>query len=183
MPAIAHLAPRFLEDASTGGISGTAIAVLVVVGIIPVFALIWVCIWLLFFYGKGRNCCCMRRKRAASEPQALESPMSSDATLNEKRDYTLPQRPAAAWRNDSGSSTEGPRDSMGTLKKHHPRESIQSQWSSSSTVPVMQEPKQMAWSETTAGSKHLQPSPRIAQAANQPATKPTEDMNTYRPEQ
>ncbi|KAF2621895.1 hypothetical protein BU25DRAFT_229431 [Macroventuria anomochaeta] len=142
MPPIAHLAPRFLEGSSSGGISGTAIAVLIVVGVIPVIALIWVCVWLLFFYGNGRNCCCMRRKRAATEPEVLESPMSNEATLNEKTNYTLPQRPVSAWRSESGSSTERPRDRE-TLKKHHPRESMQSQWSSNSTIPVVQEPKQM----------------------------------------
>lgn len=144
MPAIAHLAPRFLEGGSSGGISGTAIAVLVIVGIIPVIAVIWVSVWLLFFYGKGRNCCCMRRKKGTSTtPEVAETPMSSDATLNEKTDYTLPQRPDPAWRAESGSSSDGPRESRGTLKKHHPRESLQSQWSSNSTIPVMQEPKQM----------------------------------------
>lgn len=142
MPAIAHLAPRLELGGSSGGISGSAIAVLVIVGIIPVFALIWVCVWLLFGYSRDRNCCCIRRKRATTEPAPLESPMSSDATLNEKNDYTLPERPVSAWRADSGSDIESPRDSR-VLKKHQPRESIQSQWSSSSTVPVVQEPKQM----------------------------------------
>ena len=148
MPAIAylapHLAPRFLEGSSSGGISGTAIAVLVIVGIIPVIALIWVCVWLLFFYGNGRNCCCMRRKTARMDPEVLEGPVSSEKTLNEKTDYTLPQKPVSAWRSESGSSTDRPatRDSR-TIKKHHPRESLQSQWSSNSTIPVVQEPKQM----------------------------------------
>lgn len=142
MPAIAHLAPRFPGGSSSGGISGTAIAVIVIIGIIPVIALIWVCIWLLFFYSNGRNCCCMRRKRAAAGPSALESPITSAETLNEKTDYTLPQRPASAWRSDSGSSTER-QDNRGTLKKHHARESLQSQWSSNSTIPVVQQPKQM----------------------------------------
>ena len=148
MPAIAHfaphLAPRFLEGSSSGGISGTAIAVLVVVGIIPVVALIWVCVWLLFFYSNGRNCCCMRRKTARTEPEVLAGSGSNEEILNEKTDYTLPQRPVSAWRSDSGSSTDRPatRDSR-TLKKHQPRESLQSQWSSNSTIPVVQEPKQM----------------------------------------
>merc|ERR1711920_8859 len=62
MPAIAHLAPRLLAGSSTGGISGTAIALLICIGAIPAIALIWVCVWLLFFYSNGRNCCCMRRK-------------------------------------------------------------------------------------------------------------------------
>ncbi|KAJ4985073.1 hypothetical protein SVAN01_09444 [Stagonosporopsis vannaccii] len=143
MPAIVHLTPRLEIGGSSGGISGTAIAVLVIVGIIPVVALIWVCIWLLFGYSRDRNCCCVRRKRSGPAPEPLESNMSSEATLNEKHDYTLPQRPISAWRTDSGSSTEQPRDSRGTLKKHQPRESIQSQWSSNSTIPVVQEPKQM----------------------------------------
>ncbi|KAJ4377008.1 hypothetical protein N0V86_006447 [Didymella sp. IMI 355093] len=142
MPAIAHLAPRFLEGGSSGGISATAIAVLIIVGIVPVIALIWVCIWLLFFYSNGRNCCCMRRKTSKSVPPTVEG-LSSAETLNEKNDYTMPQRPVAAWRTESGSSTERPRDSRGTLKKHHARASLQSQWSSNSTIPVMQEPKQM----------------------------------------
>lgn len=143
MPAIVRLAPRLLEGGSSGGISGTAIAVLVIVGIIPVIAVIWVSVWLLFFYSNGRNCCCMRRKKASTTtPEVVESPMTSDSTLNEKTDYTLPQRPISAWRPDSGSSNEQPRESR-TLKKHHPRESLQSQWSSNSTIPVMQEPKQM----------------------------------------
>lgn len=141
MPAIAHLAPRFLAGSSTGGISGTAIALLICVGVIPAIALIWVCIWLLFFYSNGRNCCCMRRKRAATEPEMFEGTISSDDALNEKADFTLPQRPTAAYRAESGSSSERPRDSRGTLKKHHPRESMQSQYSSNSTIPVIQEPK------------------------------------------
>ncbi|KAJ4405332.1 hypothetical protein N0V91_005282 [Didymella pomorum] len=144
MPAIAHLAPRFLEGGSSGGISGSAIAVLVIVGIIPVIALIWVCIWLLFFYSNGRNCCCMRRKTAKSEPSTTEQGLSSAEILNEKNDHTMPQRPVSAWRTESGSSNERPRDSRGTLKKqHHPRESMQSQWSSNSTIGVVQEPKQV----------------------------------------
>lgn len=144
MPAIAHLAPRFLGGGTSGGISGTAIAVLVVVGIIPVIALIWVCIWLLFFYSNGRNCCCMRRKTAKSEPSTVEQGLSSAEALNEKNDYTMPQRPISAWRTESGSSAERPRDSRGTLKKQHrPRESLQSQWSSNSTIGVVQEPKQV----------------------------------------
>jgi hypothetical protein len=141
MPAIAHLAPRFLEGATSGGISGTAIAVLICVGIIPAIALIWVCVWLLFFYGNGRNCCCMRRKKAAAEPEMAERPVSSEQPLNEKADYTLPERPLATYNTESGSSTEQPRDSRSTLKKHHPRGSMQSQWSSNGTIPVLQEPK------------------------------------------
>ena len=141
MPAIAHLAPRFLAGSTTGGISGTAIALLVCVGVIPAIALIWVCIWLLLFYGNGRNCCCIRRKRAATEPAMFEGTISSDKALNEKTGYTLPQRPTATYSTESGSSTERPRDSRGTLKKHHPRESMQSQWSSNSIIPVVQEPK------------------------------------------
>ncbi|KZM22719.1 uncharacterized protein EKO05_0000782 [Ascochyta rabiei] len=141
MPAIAHLAPRLLAGATSGGISGTAIAVLICVGIVPVIALIWVCIWLLFFYGKGRNCCCVRRKRAATEPGVVESTVSSPEALNEKTNYTLPQRPTTTYRAESGSSTERARDSRGTLKKQQPRESLQSQWSSHSTIPVVQEPK------------------------------------------
>jgi hypothetical protein len=141
MPAIAHLAPHLLARSTSGGISGTAIAVLVCVGVVPVIALIWVCIWLLFFYSGGRNCCCMRRKKVVVEPEMFESPVSSNGILNEKKDYTLPQRPTTAYRNESGSSAERARDSRGTLKKHHPRESLQSQWSSNSTIPVVQEPK------------------------------------------
>jgi hypothetical protein len=142
MPAIVHLAPRFLEGSSSGGISATAIAVLICVGVIPVFALIWVCVWLLFFYSNGRNCCCMRRKKASTEPEALASPVTSEEALNEKADFTLPQRPLATFRTESEASAERPRDSRGTLKKHHPRESMQSQWSSNSTIPVVvQEPK------------------------------------------
>ena len=141
MPAIAHLAPRFLAGSTTGGISGTAIALLICIGAIPAIALIWVCVWLLFFYGNGRNCCCMRRKGAATQPEMSEGATSSDESLNEKADYTLPRKPAATYGAESGPFTERPRDSRGTLKKHHPRESMQSQWSSNSTIPVMQEPK------------------------------------------
>lgn len=113
---------------------------LIVVGVIPVIALIWVCMWLLFFYSSGRNCCCRRRKVATTSPAVVESGTS---TLDEKRDYAVPQRPVSAWRAESASSAERPRDSRGVLKKHHARESMQSQWSSNSSVPVVQEPKQM----------------------------------------
>lgn len=73
----------------------------------------------------------------------IENGLSSAETLTEKADYTLPQR---AWRTESGASTERSRDGRGILKKAHPRESMQSvrsTWSSTSVIPVVQEPKQM----------------------------------------
>jgi hypothetical protein len=70
MPAIAHLQRRILEDASgNGGISTTAIVLIVVLGILPCIVLIWAVCYLFWAYPYDRNCCCIKRKRRADKEQ------------------------------------------------------------------------------------------------------------------
>ncbi|CAO2653543.1 Nn.00g029540.m01.CDS01 [Neocucurbitaria sp. VM-36] len=151
MPTIAHLQPRFLDGSASGGISGTAIALIVCVGIIPIIALIWVVVWLLFFYGTGRTCCCTRRKRRTVEPETLEQRGSTDTSqeiLYEKAVYDLPQRPYTAHtRTESGSSNSSGRLSKPdsnkpttVVSKTDTRMSMHS-FASASNVPNVQEPK------------------------------------------
>ncbi|KAF1850562.1 uncharacterized protein K460DRAFT_270329 [Cucurbitaria berberidis CBS 394.84] len=137
MPAIAHLQPRLLDGSSPGGVSGTSIALLVCIALVPALLLIWIVVWLLFFYGKDRTCWCTKRKRRAAEPEMLQQRTdASQDILFEKAVYDIPQRPFAAHaRAESGSSSDG-----GRLSKVDPRLSIQSV-ASASNVPVMQEPK------------------------------------------
>lgn len=147
MPAIAHLQPRF-SLGSSGGVSGSGIAIIVVVGFIPAVALIWVVVWLLFFYGHNRTCCCTRRKRRAAEPEMLESGSTdtSQDIRNEKAVYHLPQRPFSAHaRNYSGSSAgrfsrSDANRPVTTVSTIDARMSMQSS-ASASTVPVVHEPK------------------------------------------
>ncbi|KAJ4364498.1 hypothetical protein N0V83_009092 [Neocucurbitaria cava] len=149
MPAISHLQPRLLEGTSSG-ISGTAIALIVVLGLIPVIALIWVVFWLLFFYGTGtgRTCWCTRRKRRTAEPEMVEQRGTTDTSQEmqyEKAIYDIldiPQRPYAAHtRTESGSSNVTRLSKTDPARsKFNTRLSMQSVGSASS-VPVVQEPK------------------------------------------
>lgn len=151
MPAVVHLQPRFLEDSASGGISGSAVATIVFIGLIPVIALIWVVIWLLFFYGSGRTCWCTRRKSRSAEPAMVQERDSTDTSqeiLYEKAVYDLPQRPFTAHaRTESGNSIgsvrlskPSPNRPTTAVSKIDTRRSIQSV-ASASSVPVVQEPK------------------------------------------
>jgi hypothetical protein len=111
MPVIAHLQARFLEDASgNGGISTTAIALIVCLGIVPCIILIWAVCYLFWAYPYDRNCCCIKRKRRP-EPQSVlnQAPMSEE-TLYEKPGVVPPQRPfSAQTKIESGSSSNNGR--------------------------------------------------------------------------
>jgi hypothetical protein len=146
MPAIGHLQARFLESSSGGGITGTAIALIICLGLIPSIAVIWAICYLFWAYPYDRNCCCIKRKRRP-EPQSVlnQAPMSEE-TLYEKQGMGLPQRPFAAQvRSDSGSSSNSGR----LQKQYRPgsgnykgetRMSLQSVTSANS-VQVAHEPK------------------------------------------
>ncbi|KAI4948508.1 hypothetical protein J4E91_005932 [Alternaria rosae] len=107
MPAIHHLQARFLEDSNgNGGISPTAIALIVCLGIVPCIILIWAVCYLFWAYPYDRNCCCIKRKRRP-EPQSVlnQAPMSEE-TLFEKQDQDrigelkqqwAPAQAAEAW--------------------------------------------------------------------------------------
>ncbi|CAN9361587.1 unnamed protein product [Alternaria alternata] len=148
MPAIAHLQARFLEDSSgSGGISGTAIALIVCLGIVPCIVLIWAVCYLFWAYPYDRNCCCIKRKRHP-EPQSVlnQAPMSEE-TLYEKPGVAPPQRPFSGqqYRTDTGSSSNS-----GRLQKQQrpgsgvdPRNTRMSLNSvvSANTITYAQEPK------------------------------------------
>lgn len=139
MPALAHLAPRFLNGSTTsGGISATSIGLIVGIGIIPVFILIWVVSWLFWGYPNDRNWCCMRRKKKQADSESMlqnESTVPSQETIHEKKAYNVPERPMTNHRNEFGHSANGHR-----LTKTDPRISMQT-IGSNSTVQVVQEPK------------------------------------------
>ncbi|KAH7371165.1 hypothetical protein BKA66DRAFT_424514 [Pyrenochaeta sp. MPI-SDFR-AT-0127] len=133
MPALHHLQARFLEGGGSGGISGTAIALIVCIGLIPAIALIWVVVWLLFFYGKGRNCCCMKRKKQTTETDTEQSRTdTSQETLDEKAVYNPPPRPYIPHtRTESGSSAD-----TGRFSRSDPNTRM-----SMNSVQGVQEPK------------------------------------------
>ncbi|KAI8941771.1 hypothetical protein NX059_002975 [Plenodomus lindquistii] len=114
MPALhlhaTHLSPRFLTDTTSGGISPTAIGLLIGVGLIPAIILIWVICWLLFGYPNDRNiCCCVRKRKRTNKDQPDPAPpmvqRGSQDTLWDEAVVSLPKRPYVAWRSESGSSS------------------------------------------------------------------------------
>jgi hypothetical protein len=147
MPAITHLQARFLDNSSGGGaITGTAIALIICLGLLPCIAVIWAVCYLFWAYPYDRNCCCMKRKRRPESPSILNQVPMNQETLHEKQGLGLPQRPFAAQiRTDSGSSSNS-----GRLQKQHrpgsanykrdPRMSMQSVTSTNS-VHIAHEPK------------------------------------------
>jgi hypothetical protein len=148
MPAIAHLAPRFLEDGGGGGISATAIVLLIILGLIPAVAVLWIAIWLMFFYPQDRNCCCcVRKKKKKNKDQQPTLPnvspdTSHESLYNEKNISAIPKRPWASHeRTESGSS-----NGSGKIVKQHRhnasdgRMSVLSR-SSERTVQIAHEPK------------------------------------------
>lgn len=151
MPAIAHLQARFLIDSSSGGISATAIGLIIGVGLVPALILVWVVVWLLFFYGSNRNCCCVNRKTHPETSRDLEKGGRRDTSqemLYEKAVYDLPQRPFVAHsRTEPGISSGARRLSKpdpnrpATRVSHvDSRMSVQSH-ASANTVQGVQEPK------------------------------------------
>jgi hypothetical protein len=144
MPTIAHrLQPRILEDSNgNGGISNTAIALIVVLGILPALVLAWTVCYLFWAYPYDRNCCCIKRKRRAKEPEA---PLSEETTY-EKPVLAPPQRPyTGEMRTESGNSsnsgrlTKQQRPGSG-VTKYDTRMSQQSV-ASTNTIQVSQEPQ------------------------------------------
>ncbi|CAA9960658.1 hypothetical protein HRS9139_00017 [Pyrenophora teres f. teres] len=117
MPAIAHLQARFLEDSGSGGVSGTAIALIIFLGILPVIVLFWAVCFLFWAYPNDRNWCCMRRKRRP-EPESMltQTPIQAPMTekpLHERPGMTLPQRPSSVqFQTEPGSGNTG------RLQKH-----------------------------------------------------------------
>jgi hypothetical protein len=107
MPAIARLQARILEDSDgNGGISATAIALIVVLGVLPCIVLIWAVCYLFWAYPYGRNCCCMKRKRRPEAQSVLNQAPMSEETLYEKPGVLPPQRPFSAQnRTDTASSS------------------------------------------------------------------------------
>ena len=111
MPAIAHLQARFLDDSGSGSpITGTAIALIICLGLLPCIAVIWAVCYLFWAYPYDRNWCCMKRKRRPESPSVLNQVPMSQETLYEKQGMGLPQRPfAAQTRTESGGSSNGGR--------------------------------------------------------------------------
>jgi hypothetical protein len=141
MPSIVHLAPRLLEGSTTGGLSATAIGLIVGIGIIPVFILIWVVSWLFWCYPYNRSCCCTRRKKKQPEEEMADTPVTpvtSDETLREKALYNIPSnsRSSTTYRTESGGSS----NNATRLTKADPRISMQTVGSGRS-VQIMHEPR------------------------------------------
>jgi hypothetical protein len=148
MPAIAQLQRRILEDADgKGGISTTAIVLIVVLGILPCIVLIWAVCYLFWAYPYDRNCCCIKRKRRADKDTIDQTAMGQEQMYQQSRMAPLPQpqRPFSPQvRNESGSSI-----GTGRLQKGRPmspagkmdtRMSLASV-GSANTVQVTHEPK------------------------------------------
>ncbi|RMZ71931.1 sugar transporter stl1 [Pyrenophora seminiperda CCB06] len=110
MPAIAHLQARFLEATNSGGVSATAIALIVVLGILPVIVLFWAVCFLFWAYPNDRNWCCMRRKRRPEPESVLTQAPMTEKTMHEGPGMTLPQQPTSAQlRQESGSPSNAAR--------------------------------------------------------------------------
>ncbi|OAL47665.1 hypothetical protein IQ07DRAFT_646575 [Pyrenochaeta sp. DS3sAY3a] len=128
---------------ASNGISATAIALIVCLGLIPAIILIWVVIWLMFFYANDRTCCCTKRKRKNKEEEEWlgeqRSTETSAETLGEKAINTLPPQPSNTHqRTESEYVTRNGR--LTKVSKVDTRMSMQSQ-ASASTVQVAHEPK------------------------------------------
>jgi len=128
MPAISHVVARQLSlGGATGGISATAIGLIVGIGIVPALILIYVVSWLFWCYPYNRTCCCTRRKKKEVDPELTEAPynggISSGETVYEKR-ANPSQRPDPPSRFESGSSYYGP-PAGNRLTKNDPRFSLQ----------------------------------------------------------
>jgi hypothetical protein len=140
MPALIHLVPRLAVGGSSGGISATAIGLIVGLGIVPVIILTWVVSWLFWCYPYDRSCCCTRRKKKQADPELDFTPaeytVANPNTIHEKGPYTAPQRPANNFRSESANSAAyGNR-----LTKNDPRMSLNT-IASNSTIAVTHEPK------------------------------------------
>ncbi|KAF1938682.1 hypothetical protein EJ02DRAFT_353990 [Clathrospora elynae] len=110
MPAIAHLQRRILEDSEgNGGISGTSIALIVCLGIVPAIALFWVVCYLFWAYPNDRNCCCVKRRRGADKPDMVQrqGDALSENTMYEKQGFALPQRPFATHASTESGNFHG----------------------------------------------------------------------------
>ncbi|KAG9195087.1 hypothetical protein G6011_00207 [Alternaria panax] len=110
MPVISHLQARFLEDSSgNGGISATAIALIVCLGIVPCIILIWVVCYLFWAYPYDRNCCCIKRKRSREPQSFLGQAPTSEERIYEKPGVAPPQRPFSGqmWTDTGSSSNTG----------------------------------------------------------------------------
>jgi len=143
-----------LGSSSSGGISATAIGLIVGLGIIPVIILIWVVSWLFWCYPYDRSCCCTRRKKKQVDEEINghrhKTGRSLDS-LHEKAAYPMPgpERPSMSYRNESGNSTTsndgnayaGNRTySNNRLSKPDPRLSLNTV-NSTNTMHYTQEPK------------------------------------------
>jgi hypothetical protein len=138
MSVLNHLTRRVLDGGSTGAISGTAIALIVCLGILPVVILVWVVSWLFWCYPYDRSCCCTRRKKKQNDEEinnpAHRTGRSVD-TLHGKAVYPVPERPSMQYRTESGRISNGNR-----ITKTDPRLSLQT-IDSTHTMNYTQEPK------------------------------------------
>jgi hypothetical protein len=141
MAVINHLTRRVLESGSGGGVSGTAIALIICLGIIPVIVLVWVVSWLFWCYPYDRSCCCTRRKKKQPD---VEKPMHQKGRSldsfhqrapQEKAAYPIPERPSMQYRTESNQFNTGNR-----LTKTDPRLS-QHTVDSTQDMHYTQEPK------------------------------------------
>jgi hypothetical protein len=150
MPVIAHLQRRILEDAEgNGGISTTAIVLVVVLGILPCIVLIWAVSYLFWAYPYDRNCFCLKRKRRADKQDLIDqAAMTQDEMYQQSGMAPLPQpqRPFSEQNRTESGSPSG----TGRLQKGgrpmSPREKAATRMSlasvgSANTVQYTHEPK------------------------------------------
>jgi hypothetical protein len=150
MPVIAHLQRRILEDANgNGGISTTAIALIVVLGILPCIVLIWAVCYLFWAYPYDRNCCCIKRKRRADKQDLIDQAAMSQDQMYQQSGMTplpQPQRPFSEQNKTESRGSSG----TGRLQKGgrpmSPRDKAATRMSlasvgSANTVQYTHEPK------------------------------------------
>lgn len=117
MPAITHLQARIFEDGASSKISGTSIALILFIGLIPAVALIWVFVWLLFFYGRNRTCWCTRRKTRAVESTVSEKTPSIQS--RQQKLYIFAARYLPKWPFTTRTGAQ-PKYSVGGLPTTNP---------------------------------------------------------------
>jgi hypothetical protein len=145
MSVSSHLVRRILESDGSGGISATAIGLIVGLGIVPVIILVWVVSWLFWCYPYDRSCCCTRRKKKQPDIEEKPGPFHKTGrsldSLHEKTQYPMPARPSNNYRTESGNSytNNSNNNAYGNnrLTKTDPRLSM----NSTNTMQISQEPK------------------------------------------
>ncbi|KAF1912732.1 hypothetical protein BDU57DRAFT_541464 [Ampelomyces quisqualis] len=136
-----------LGSSASGGISATAIGLIVGLGIVPVIILIWVVSWLFWCYPYNRSCCCTRRKKKQVDEEIYghghQTGRSVDS-FHAKAAYPMPgpERASINYGSEFGNWTGSNADGYGNnrLAKTDARLSLNTV-NSTNTMHYTQEPK------------------------------------------